>query len=278
MKALITGGKGFVGPYLKRELENNGYSVVVSDLKDSDYDCDITNKEKVFSMISSIKPDYVFHLAGFSSVSKSFENPSLCFKINIDGTKNLLEACLDVKKVLIVSSAEVYGKPEYVPIDEKHPLNPVSPYGKSRVEQEKIALNFSNVVISRSFNHTGEGQPSTFVIPSFKNQINEAKNGDTIYVGNLEVIRDFSDVKDVVHAYRILLEKGVLGEIYNVGSGVGVKLKDILNKLILESGKDLKVEVDSNKYRKADIVELVANVSKINELGIKIHSFNLSSY
>lgn len=269
-KALITGINGFVGPYLQHELEKNGYDVYGIDLNggsDKIFSCDITNFDSVLDVMLKIKPDFIFHLAGFSSVAKSFENPELCFKINVDGTKNLLDAVVKSglkPRVLIVSSAEVYGRPKYIPIDEKHPLDPVSPYGKSRVEQEKLALSYNlPVIISRSFNHTGPGQPATFVIPSFKKQVSEAKDGDTIFVGNLDLVRDFSDVRDVVHAYRTLIEKGKVGEVYNVGSGVGYKLRDILDKMIKESGKKLKVEVDPKKYRDVDIPKLVCDNKKI---------------
>lgn len=275
-KALITGINGFVGPYLRKELEANGYRVYGLDLHGTEgaYACDITSFEQVFKVVDAVKPDFIFHLAGFSSVAKSFENPLLCFKINVEGTKNLLDAIVKVglkPKILIVSSAEVYGVPKYLPIDEKHPLDPISPYGKSRVEQEKLALGYDlHVVISRSFNHTGPGQPTTFVIPSFKKQVDEAKDGDTIYVGNLDVVRDFSDVRDVVKAYRILLEKGKAKEIYNVGSGIGYRLRDILESLIKKSGKRLMVEIDPDKLRKNDIFKVVSDNKKINDLAVKL--------
>lgn len=273
-KALITGITGFVGPHLKRELEHNKYDVyglALSDGGNKVFKCDITNSDRVLEVIQEIMPDCIFHLAGFSSVSKSFQQPDKCYKINVTGTKNLLDA---VKKsgirprILIVSSAEVYGVPKYLPIDEKHPLNPISPYGKSRVEQEEIALKSGlPVIISRSFNHTGPGQSDSFVIPSFRKQIKEAKDGGTIYVGNLGVVRDFSDVRDVVKAYRILVEKGKEGDIYNVGSGIGYGLRDILDKLVMLSGKKLEIKKDISKIRKDDIPKLIADNGKVLALG-----------
>ncbi len=274
-KALITGASGFVGPYLWKELEEHGYDVTGFDLSGDNnkiIHCDITNADLVYKIISEEKPDVIFHLAGFSSVAKSFGNPDLCMKINVDGTKNLLEAVVKAglkSKILIISSAEVYGKPKKIPIDENHSLNPLSPYGESRVKQEIIAFSYDlPVIISRSFNHTGEGQPDIFVIPSFKKQVEEAENEGIVYVGNLDVIRDFSDVKDVVKAYRVLVEKGTMGEIYNVGSGNGYKLRDVLDKIIKASGKNLNVKVDTERYRKSDIPELVADNTKIKRLGL----------
>ena len=290
MKALITGIGGFVGPYLRRELENAGYEVAGLDKRIDTgaaaaaggsreiLECDITEAEQTLRAVQKIRPDAVFHLAGFSSVAKSFEEPELCRAVNVGGTKNLLAALRETgiaPKVLIVSSAEVYGRPDYLPVDENHPLTPVSPYGESRLEQERAALSGEYapggsdipVIVSRSFNHTGAGQPATFVIPSFKKQIKEAEDGGVIKTGNLEVVRDFSDVTDVVRAYRILLERGESGEVYNTGSGIPYRLREILKYLIAESGKELFIETDPKRYRPADIPELYADNRKLLDVG-----------
>ena len=291
MKALITGIGGFVGAYLRKELENAGYEVAGLDRHIAEerggtelLQCDITDPEQALQAVQEIWPDAVFHLAGFSSVAGSFKEPEMCRKINVDGTKNLLAAFRTAgigPKVLIVSSAEVYGKPDYLPVDEQHPLKPVSPYGESRLEQERAALPglFADrglpgesgsdipVIISRSFNHTGAGQPETFVIPSFKKQIRDAEDGGVIKTGNLGVVRDFSDVTDVVRAYRVLLERGNPGEVYNVGSGIPYRLREILKYLIAESGKELRIETDSKRYRPADIPKIYADNRKLLALG-----------
>jgi len=271
IKALITGSEGFVGPHLRKELEDNGYEVLRTSLRgrNDSIKCDITNKKQVEELIDSTKPDLIFHLAGFSSPSKSFKQPEICFKINVDGTKNLLESVAKLSncKVLIVSSAEVYGNPKYLPIDENHPLNPLSPYAESRVEQEKITLKYPNTIIARSFNHTGPGQSTDFVIPSFKKQINDAKEGDTIYVGNLDILKDFSHVRDVVRAYRLLMEKGTLGEIYNVGSGGGYNIGSILKELIKKSGKNLEIKKTPLKFNNFEIKKSICDNTKIKKLG-----------
>jgi GDP-4-dehydro-6-deoxy-D-mannose reductase len=290
LKALITGIGGFVGPYLRRELENAGYEVAGLDKRIDTgaaaaaggsreiLECDITEAEQTLRAVQKIRPDAVFHLAGFSSVAKSFEEPELCRAVNVGGTKNLLAALRETgiaPKVLIVSSAEVYGRPDYLPVDENHPLTPVSPYGESRLEQERAALSGEYapggsdipVIVSRSFNHTGAGQPAAFVIPSFKKQIKEAEDGGVIKTGNLEVVRDFSDVTDVVRAYRILLERGESGEVYNTGSGIPYRLREILKYLIAESGKELFIETDPKRYRPADIPELYADNRKLLDVG-----------
>jgi len=284
IRALITGVNGFVGPYLAKELQSNGYLVFGCSLeKDSSinmlekyFSCDVTNINQVRSVIELAKPDVIFHLAGFSSVSKSFENPDLCNKINVGGTKNILDSIkmLNISpKLICISSAEVYGQPKKNPVNERAPLQPNSPYGLSKVEQEKLISSYSNSIIVRAFNHTGQNQPDTFVIPSFQKQVTEAKNGSKIFVGNIDIIRDFSDVNDVVKAYRIISEKGVSGEVYNVGSGKGLSLKKILENMIKKSGKDLKITVDSSKFRKAYITELICDNTKIKKLGIKVKSY-----
>ena len=273
-KALITGINGFVGPYLKIELENNGYEVFGLDLKKGivgkSFSCDITRYESVFPIINEVRPEYVFHLAGFSSVAKSFKDPELCRKINVEGTRNLLESIKNVRirpRVLIVSSSDVYGRTAVNPVYERQLVQPVSPYGESRVEQERLAAQYDlPIIMARSFSHTGKGQSSVAVIPSFQKQIEEAPNNGIIYVGNLNVVRDFSDVEDVVKAYRLLLEKGVAGEIYNVGSSIGYNLEEVLKKMVADSGKNLQIKIDTEKIRKNDIPVIIADTDKLYEI------------
>ena len=284
IKALITGVNGFVGPYLVEELITNGYSVfgcsleekcIVSDI-DQYFSCDITDSIQVEKVIGTIKPDVIFHLAGFSSVAKSFENPDLCFRINVTGTKNIVDSFIKLKispKLIVISSAEVYGQPKKNPVDEKAELIPLSPYAESKIEQEKVALLYSCSIIIRAFNHTGINQPDSFVIPSFRKQILESKNGGSVNVGNLEIVRDFSNVLDVVKAYGVIFEKGNCGEIYNVGSGRGYLLKEVLEKMINASGKRISIVIDPKKYRSADVKELICDNSKIKKLGINIKGY-----
>lgn len=284
-RALITGISGFVGPYLAKELLKHKYEVFGIDRTGSlDKDkeirivkCDLLDKENVFNVINRIKPDYIFHLAGFSSVKASWDKSDLCRKINVEGTKNLLDAIVKAKinpKILIITSAEVYGKPKILPLKENFTLHPESPYAKSRVEQEKLLLKYKNLdwIVSRSFNHTGPGQQPIFVIPEFAKQLAEIKLKKTrpeIFVGNLKAKRDFSDVRDVVAAYRILLERGKSHEIYNVCSGKSYLVKSLLSKMIEMSGKKVKVIVDKDKFRPVDIMDLKGDNKKFKKLGYK---------
>ncbi len=271
MKALITGITGFVGKHLKRELEENNYTVygISKSAENSEYtfQCDIKDPHNVSTIIKKITPDVIFHLAGFSSVSKSFSQPDECYAINVIGTKNLFDALTAHKinaKVLIVSSFEVYGKAHHVPTDEKHPIRPLSPYGISKIEMEKTASCYNlPLIIVRASGHTGDDQPDSFALPSFKKQIANARNGEPILVGNLDIIRDFSDVKDVVKTYRLLMEKGIPGEVYNVGSGRGYNLSFILQKMIEKSGKNITIAVDPLRFRPADIPVMIADNTKV---------------
>ncbi len=274
-RVLVTGASGFVGPYLVAELENSGYEVFGMDRSaGSDFQADLLDPDSLDQVVRKTDPDYICHLAGFSSVKDSFDNPELCKKINVDGTRNLLSSvkrfCPNAR-VLIITSAHVYGEPEYNPIDELHPLNPNSPYAESRVEQETLVLDSGlDVVISRSFNHTGPGQQRGFVCPDFIYEVKELLAGkcEEIKVGNLSAERDISDVRDVVKAYRLLLEKGKTGEIYNVCSGRAVSIQSILDSILSLAELDAsKVIVDPEKFRPVDVPLMYGDNSKIKKLG-----------
>lgn len=283
MKALITGIGGFVGPHLADNLLKNEYSVFGIDRKASEvngckcFACDITDEKAVENIISEVKPDVIFHLAGQSSVEKSYKEPELTFKINVEGTNNIFAALINCNikpKVLIISSADVYGAPESMPINEDAELSPKSPYARSRVEQEEISLRCNEeygipIVVSRSFSHTGPGQQENFVCPNFAKQVVLVKRGkqSVIKVGNIEVKRDFTDVRDMVEAYRILSEKGIPGEIYNAGSGKSVSLRHVLETLFTEAGVKPEIEQEPSRVRKNDAIEIQADISKLKALG-----------
>lgn len=283
MKSLITGVSGFVGPYLAKHLLNNKYKVLGIDLIKKkienvfSYQVDILDREGLFSVMRKVKPNYVFHLAAQSSVKKSFEQSELTKKINVGGTKNLLDSVLNAKvnpAILIVSSAQIYGIPQQIPITEQHPLNPVSPYAESRLEQEKLVLNYCKkhgmrIVISTSFNHIGPGQSAEFVCADFAKQIVEIEKGlrkPLIKVGNLEAKRDFTDVRDMVKGYLLALEKGKAGECYNLCSGKAYSIEEILHMLIkISKCKDIKVEKDPKKIRPDDIPILLGDNTKFRK-------------
>ncbi len=277
MKSLVTGIGGFVGPHLARHLLLNGHDV--SGIERSPkavrgcriFSCDILDKPKVDDAVKKSRPDFVFHLAAMSSVSESYKDPQLTARVNIEGTKNLLESVMEYSpnaSVLVVSTAHVYGIPKVFPIPETHELNPISPYAKTRVDQEKVALDFFRnrglkVVISRSFNHTGPGQPRGFICSDFAKQIVDIENGaePVMKVGSLSSKRDFTDVRDVVKAYLYAVKECAPGNIYNICSGNAYSSGEIL-ELLLEM-TDRKIEVIEDKTpRKGDIHVLVGDNSK----------------
>jgi GDP-4-dehydro-6-deoxy-D-mannose reductase len=233
---------------------------------------DVTDPINVMEIIEKTRPDYIFHLAGFSSVAASFQNRDVCKKINVGGTQNILEAVVKAKikpHILIVSSAEVYGKPAFIPITEKHPLDPQSPYAESRIEQERVCSDYIknhkvHIVISRSFNHSGPGQSDTFALSNFSKQIAMIEKGlqGSIKVGNLDAIRDFSDVRDVVKAYYLLSVNGKKGEVFNVCSGKGHAIKELLGILLNLSSMQIAIEADPARLRPSDIPVLVGDNTK----------------
>lgn len=284
-KALVTGALGFVGPYLARFLISKDIKVYGTYLTEAEKEtarlrcpgmellyCDVTDKKTVLNALEKSSPDYVFHLAGFSSVRQSFQSPEKAEEINCGGTKNLLESIIQLcinPKVLVVTSSEVYGVPHSNPVCEDHPLMPVSPYGESRKKQEEICRDYDiSIVISRSFNHTGPEQQAEFVCADFASQIVDIEKGKKdpiISTGDLSVIRDFSDVRDIVEGYYLALTKGKSGEIYNICSGKGVSIQDILEMLISFSDKEIKVDNDISKLRKVEIPVMIGDNSKFGK-------------
>ena len=276
MKAFITGISGFVGKYLAKYLLDKGFEVYGIDKRKEQIkgckveSCDVLNKEKLAGVINKTMPDFIFHLAALSSVKQSFSNPEATKKVSVEGTRNLLEAVIAANicpRILIVSSFQVYGNTEKLPIKETNELLPVSPYGKARVEQEKLCREYFKklkIIIVRSINHTGPGQSTEFVWPSFAKQIAEIEKGkeDELKVGNLDVERDFLDVRDVVKAYSLAVERCAPGEIYNVCSGKKYNLGKMLDVLKSQSEKEVKVVVDKERIRKTDVPALYGDNSK----------------
>ena len=285
MKALITGISGFAGRHLAALLKKKGYEIHGIDrsgahvMGNAVYVCDILDREKLLSIASRVEPEAIFHLAAFSSVEKSFLEPELAGKVNVEGTGNVLEAasrCRNDPVVLAVSSLQVYGKPNSVPISEAAELRPENPYGKSKAEQEKVCLEYFRnrglkVIIARSFNHTGTGQSADFVWPNFAKQIAEVEKGkrDVLRVGNLDVERDFSDVRDVVRAYELAAGKCRPGEAYNVCSGKPINIGNMLETLKSFSTTDVRVVVDQNRVRKESAALYGDNSKLSGETGWK---------
>ncbi len=279
---LIVGANGFVGNYLIKEFIDNKYNVIACDIAEKlqyDYSAqyeklNILDKERVSEVIKKYNPEYIINLAAISSVGLSWKIPADTMNVNIIGTINVLEAAKENNgcKILLIGSSEEYIQKQE-PLKENDKLDANNPYGISKVAQENIAKMYAkrygmNIVCTRSFNHTGIGQADHFVIPSFCKQVAEIeKSGQDgkIYVGNLQVYRDISDVKDVVKVYRKLLENENTEIIYNVGSGKSYKIEELLKYIISLSNQKIDIVVDESKIRNIDTPYICADNTKIKE-------------
>ena len=274
MKVVIVGASGFVGGYLARELESAGHTVVKADLPE----LDLLNAAQVDALIESHKPDAVVNLAAISSVGASWKKPDLTISVNVNGTLNLLEAVRKHSpqaKALLIGSAEEYAVPAgETKLKETDPLEASNPYGISKIAQENFAQLYRkkygmSIVCTRSFNHTGVGQTTTFALPSFVKQVAEIDRSGKpgkIFVGNLSAWRDFSDVEDVVHVYRMLLENENEFDIYNVGSGIANKIENLLKDVILKfTPVDIEIVVDPEKVRPVETPYLCADNSRVKK-------------
>lgn len=287
-KVLITGVLGFAGGFLAEHLlSQKNFSITGTYLSDHQLQnvsyikdkielekLDLLNEEKTSKLIKALKPDIVFHLAALTSPSESFLSPALTITNNITAQVNLLEALKNSgvdAKILIISSADIYGVVDRkdLPIDEQTPLMPVNPYAVSKVAQDFLGLEYFlsyglKVVRVRPFNHIGPRQSSNFVVASFAKQIAEIEKGkkdNIISVGNLSSKRDFTDVRDMMEAYLLAIEKGKIGDVYNIGSGISHSISEILEILLSLSAEKIKIEIDKKLFRPKDEPELVCNNS-----------------
>ena len=269
-RVLIFGVNGFVGGWLTKEFADHGYEVVGSDVGEGSvhdglsgyYSGDLLDADRVSEIVCETCPDAIVNLAAISSVGQSWKIPALTMQVNVVGTINILEAARaqqEPPKILLVGSSEEYA-PSDKPLKETDPLDATNPYGISKVTQERIAELYGEryglrIYRTRSFNHTGRGQNDKFVIPSWCKQAAEIeKTGKpgVIHVGNIDVVRDFSDVRDVVRAYRMILETGYAGEVYNVGSGKGRPLRELLDYVRGLANQNVEIACDSFLFRPSD--------------------------
>lgn len=285
MKALIIGGAGFVGGYLIRELNNAGWEVYATCLPNEEitgeckaYKLDILSKDEIKPLLDEIKPDVIYHLAALSSVSVSWKKPQLTAEINIVGTINLLEAAREAErrdmKILLIGSGEEYGfiREGACPLSESEPLNPGNIYAATKACQGMIGEIYAraykmDIVMVRAFNHSGPEQLPIFVIADFCKQIAEIEAGmhePVMSVGNLSAMRDFTDVRDVVKAYKLLGEKGVSGKVYNVGRGKAVTIQYILDTAVGMAKTPIEVKHDPARMRASDIPLIEPDISRIN--------------
>jgi GDP-4-dehydro-6-deoxy-D-mannose reductase len=275
MRALVTGAHGFVGTHLVRHLTEAGDEVIGLD-RHSARAVDITDADATRDAVADAAPEVVYHLAGWANVGTSWSHPVEVFQANAVGTLHVLLACRDggVRRVLVVGSADLYGKvePDELPLTESSPLRPTSPYAASKAAAEDLALQAHlgfelETVCARPFNHLGPGQSEGFVAPGLAARIARAERDGQrkIPVGNLSARRDFTDVRDVVRAYRMMIERATPGEVYNVCSGVDVSIDDLASRLLGLAGGDLELETDADLLRPVDLPVLRGDASKLTE-------------
>lgn len=288
MKALILGAAGFVGAYAIRQFaEGCGWETHAAKMPHETlspeicglctvHDFDLLDAAGMCALLQEIRPDYILHLAAQSSVALSWKQPQLTADVNIKGTVNLLEAARtlpETPRILLIGSGEEYGalKPEQIPVSEDTPLHPANVYAVTKAAAEQFAALYQKayglpVICVRAFNHIGPGQSTVFVTADFCCQAAEIEAGlhePVIRTGNRSAKRDFTDVRDIVRAYALLLEKGRAGEVYNVGSGNAVSIEDILTQIQTLCTVPFRVETDPAKLRPVDVPVIEADTAKI---------------
>jgi GDP-4-dehydro-6-deoxy-D-mannose reductase len=272
MKVLVTGSNGFVGKYLMAELTTKGKTAIGIDIESNDsntFCINIMNEDDLNDILTKLHPDLVIHLAGIPNVDHY--NKSLVYDINFKGTLNLLNACVQQKKMprfVFISSSQVYGNVslDRLPIDESFHIEPINHYGASKVAGEVAVKTFCyeyglEYVILRPFNHTGPGQTEKFVIPKIVNAFKRQET--TISLGNIDTIRDYTDVRDVVSAYNCIIDKFLPGSIYNIASGQGITVSNILKKLTQFTGNSIIIDKKDSLLRTSEILSVTGNANKI---------------
>ena len=288
-KYLVTGINGFVGKYFvdyvrSAEKDSDFMGLDLSDktkLKNIKYkSVNLCDSENVYNIVAEYKPDYIVHLAAVSSVAKSWDDPAGCFLNNNAAFLNLADAIRKTgfnTRILSVGSSEEYGIYDE-PMQENFVLHPKSPYSVARLSQEYLSKLYVDrfgldIVMTRSFNHIGPGQSTQFVVASFVNQlvnIADKKSENKMMVGNIDVARDFTDVRDVVDAYHKILVKAPNRQVYNVCSGKAVKLRDIIDMTAKKLNIVPNIVVDKSRLRSNEIMLVVGDNTKLKtELGWK---------
>jgi GDP-4-dehydro-6-deoxy-D-mannose reductase len=286
VKALVTGAAGFVGGHLIARLRSLRWDVSATRLArehinapGSVYELDILDQAATAGLLEQLRPDYVFHLAAQSSVALSWEQPALTVDVNVKGTVHLLEALRHITpppRVLLIGSGEEYGYvlPEELPVREDTPLRPGSIYAGTKAAQSLLGQIYARaygleIITARAFNHIGPGQLDTFAVANFCRQVAEIEAGlhpPVIQAGNLSARRDFTDVRDIVKAYSLLIQKGRPGEVYNVGSGRAVPLREVLDLILSLSPVKISVAQDAARLRPADTPVIEADTARLASL------------
>lgn len=289
MRVLITGISGFVGRHLERHCAARGdtvFGIARRATRDSDtpggariFQADLRERGATRAALDASRPDVVYHLAAQSNVPKAWADPAATITNNLAAEANLLQSLVDLDHtgaiIVSVGSSECYGRimPADNPVAEATPLRPVNPYGVSKAAQDLLGYQYFashglRVIRMRPFNHIGPGQADTFVVPAFAKQIVEIEIGrrdPRMAVGNLDAIRDFTDVRDVVAGYRLAAGRASAGEAYNIGSGIGVAIRDVLAELLGLASTRIVVEASRERMRPSDQPRVVCDATKFRD-------------
>ncbi|MAE69287.1 MAG: GDP-mannose 4,6-dehydratase [Gemmatimonadetes bacterium] len=282
MRALVIGAEGFVGGHLRRHLSECGDDIVGTCLISSGegdplLPLDVKDRDAVRELVHDVAPDVVYHLAAISFVPETMKDPSAAFAVNTLGTVHVFEALTRLRRpsrMVFVSTGEVYGlvRPHEVPVSEEQPVDPRTPYAASKVATELALRGCAGVpgapewIVLRSFNHTGPGQGPSFVCSDFASQvaaIEAERQEPVIRVGNLSAERDFTDVRDVVRAYRMVAKHGSAGSIYNVASERPISIQSVLDSLLALSSAEIRVETDPDRMRPIDMPVMAGDASAL---------------
>lgn len=291
MNVLITGAGGFVGGHLVSYLRQHAphYTLHGTIFNDGErrpallaactlWSVDLRQPEAVREVVQAVQPDHIYHLAGQANVRYSFDAAWETLESNIRGTLNIFEAVRQLRltpRMLVVSSADVYGaaRQDQLPLTEESAFNPSSPYSVSKIAQDMLALQYArahrlHIIRMRPFNHIGPGQKTGFAAADWASQIAEIEAGrrePIVWVGNLDTARDFTDVRDVVRAYALAIERGEMGEVFNVCTGHATPMRLILDTLTRLSTIPIRVEVDPSKFRPVEIHTLYGSNARLRE-------------
>jgi GDP-4-dehydro-6-deoxy-D-mannose reductase len=271
VRALITGGRGFVGGWLAEHLRAAGDDVVAID-----QEVEVTDPEAVLAAMTAAAPDAIYHLAALTHVGDSWDDPLRVLEVNVLGTAAVLAAarrCGSDPRVLVTSSAEVYGAvtdPAALPLTEMSPTGPLTPYAASKLAAEAVCMQAhaghgQPVIVVRPFNHIGPGQSPGFAVAALAHRIVKAMadGDDGIAVGNLSARRDFTDVRDVVRAYRLLIEDGKAGTVYNVCSGHDRSIQEVAEALLRQAGAHLELRTDPDLVRPVEVPVLRGDYGRL---------------
>lgn len=299
MRVLVTGADGFVGQHLVADLLERGRQVSAasltlppsrtiltsSQMATVDWKAaDVRDQDALYRLLAAVQPDQVYHLAGFASGGRARFHAAEAMEVNAGGTVNLCEAILSVRgdfsdfdpRVLVMGAADAYGNAgrSGERLTEDLSLRPMSPYGMSKAAQEIVAHTYRrahglDTVVARGFNLVGPGQETAFVVPDFCEQAARIADGESepvLKVGNLDAVRDFTDVRDGAEAYRMIVEADSPERAYNVCSGIGRPIRDLLGWILDEAGIDPEIRVEDERLRSGEVARLVGDPSRLREL------------